>query len=68
MDAATRMTSIVPAPERSRTRAPERDHDRGARDRRNAGDALTCDPQDRRRRANAALLDLVVETAAKRGI
>ncbi|RPF23314.1 hypothetical protein [Myceligenerans xiligouense] len=66
MDAATRMQSIISAAERSRRGAPERDHD--AQDRRNAGDALTCDPQDRKRRANAALLDLVVQTAAKRGI
>ncbi|MBE1877949.1 hypothetical protein [Myceligenerans pegani] len=68
MDAATRMQSIVSAAERSRTRRPERDPEPGGQDRRSAGDALTCDPQDRKRRANAALLDLVVETAAKRGI
>lgn len=68
MDAATRMKSIISAAERSRTRTPDHDAQRSAQDRRNAGDALTCDPQDRKRRANAALLDLVVETAAKRGI
>ncbi|GAB3158457.1 hypothetical protein GCM10027059_03240 [Myceligenerans halotolerans] len=69
MDAVTRMKSIVSAAERSRTRTPEHDRELAvAQDRRNAGDALTCDPQDRKRRANAALLDLVVETAAKRGL
>ncbi|WP_460756498.1 hypothetical protein [Myceligenerans cantabricum] len=48
--------------------APEGGHELGPADSREAGDALTCDPQDRKRRAHAALLDLVVETAAKRGI
>ncbi|MBL0887818.1 hypothetical protein [Myceligenerans indicum] len=70
MDAATRTKPTVAAVKRSRSRVlpPERERELGAQDRRNVGDALTCDPQDRRRRANAALLDLVVETAAKRGI
>ncbi|WP_164544972.1 hypothetical protein [Antribacter gilvus] len=32
----------------------------------NAGDALTVDPADRKRRASAALLELAIERAARK--
>lgn len=66
MDAATRMQSIIAAAERSRARAGGPERDVAPADGRPLGDALTCDPQDRRRRAQEALQDLVIATSAPR--
>ncbi|GAA1864582.1 hypothetical protein [Myceligenerans crystallogenes] len=66
MDAAIRMQSIIAAAERSRPLGNRPQRVRPAPGEGNAGDTLTTDPQDRKRRAHAALLDLVEQTAAKR--
>lgn len=57
---ATPSTTARPVAAAARTRSPEQEAG-------NAGDRLTTDPADRRRRANAALLELVVTRAARRG-
>jgi hypothetical protein len=44
----------------ARTRSPEQEAGNG-------GDRLTTDPADRRKRANAALLELFVTRATRRG-
>lgn len=66
MDTATRMQSIVAAAERARLHREPPRRTPARPDERTVGDALTTDPQDRKRRANAALLDLVEQTVAKR--
>lgn len=49
----------------SPTATPPSEHPSSARERRR-GDLTTVDPEDRRRRARAALIDLAIEQAQRR--